>query len=71
VASGDRDSFQLASSHTMILYPSRGGESRASAPKRSANYMAWIQTKCRTSLLAEQSIGYVNSADGVEPAGSL
>jgi exodeoxyribonuclease III len=26
VASGDRDSFQLASSHTTILYPSRGGE---------------------------------------------
>jgi exodeoxyribonuclease III len=26
VASGDRDSFQLASSTTMILYPSRGGE---------------------------------------------
>jgi exodeoxyribonuclease-3 len=25
VASGDRDSFQLASSHTTILYPSRGG----------------------------------------------
>ena len=26
VASGDRDSFQLASSSTTILYPSRGGE---------------------------------------------
>jgi DNA polymerase I len=26
VASGDRDSFQLASPHTTILYPSRGGE---------------------------------------------
>jgi DNA polymerase-1 len=26
VASGDRDSFQLASSQTTILYPSRGGE---------------------------------------------
>jgi DNA polymerase I len=26
VASGDRDSFQLASIRTMILYPSRGGE---------------------------------------------
>jgi exodeoxyribonuclease III len=26
VASGDRDSFQLASSRTTILYPSRGGE---------------------------------------------
>jgi DNA polymerase-1 len=26
VASGDRDSFQLASLRTMILYPSRGGE---------------------------------------------
>src|SRR6516225_9283230 len=26
VASGDRDSFQLASEHTTILYPSRGGE---------------------------------------------
>ena len=26
VASGDRDSFQLASSHTTILYPLRGGE---------------------------------------------
>ena len=26
VASGDRDSFQLASPSTMILYPSRGGE---------------------------------------------
>src|SRR5271155_554347 len=48
VASGDRDSFQLASSHTMILYPSRGGE--LARPKRSANYMASIQTKCRTSL---------------------
>jgi 5'-3' exonuclease len=26
VARGDRDSFQLASLRTMILYPSRGGE---------------------------------------------
>jgi len=26
VASGDRDSFQLASSRTTILYPSRGGK---------------------------------------------
>ena len=26
MASGDRDSFQLASSRTTILYPSRGGE---------------------------------------------
>jgi DNA polymerase I len=26
VASGDRDSFQLASSRTIVLYPSRGGE---------------------------------------------
>jgi DNA polymerase-1 len=26
VASGDRDSFQLASARTTILYPSRGGE---------------------------------------------
>ena len=26
VASGDRDAFQLASSRTTILYPSRGGE---------------------------------------------
>ena len=26
MVSGDRDSFQLASSSTMILYPSRGGE---------------------------------------------
>jgi DNA polymerase-1 len=26
VASGDRDSFQLASSHTTIFYPARGGE---------------------------------------------
>ena len=26
VASGDRDSFQLASQRTTILYPSRGGE---------------------------------------------
>jgi DNA polymerase I len=26
VANGDRDSFQLASPRTMILYPSRGGE---------------------------------------------
>jgi DNA polymerase I len=26
VASGDRDSFQLASQHTTILYPSRGGQ---------------------------------------------
>jgi 5'-3' exonuclease len=50
VASGDRDSFQLASSITMILYPSRGGELAASGPKRSGNDMASIRTRFRTLL---------------------
>ena len=52
MASGDRDSFQLASPRTTILYPLRGGEIslRASGLKRSGKDMASIQTKCRTSL---------------------
>src|ERR1700735_5646228 len=33
VASGDRDSFQLASSRTTILYPSRGGEISGVGPE--------------------------------------
>ena len=33
MASGDRDSFQLASPRTTILYPSRGGEYRAIGPE--------------------------------------
>ena len=33
VASGDRDSFQLASSRTTILYPSRGGETARIGPE--------------------------------------
>ena len=49
VASGDRDSFQLASPSTTILYPRAVANSRASGPKRSGNDMASIQTKCRTS----------------------
>jgi 5'-3' exonuclease len=50
VASGDRDSFQLASARTAILYPSRGGKSRGLGPKRSGNDMASIRTRCQTSL---------------------
>ena len=34
VASGDRDSFQLASSSTTILYPSRGGELARIGPEK-------------------------------------
>jgi 5'-3' exonuclease, N-terminal resolvase-like domain len=44
VASADRDSFQLASLRTTILYPSRSGNSRISGPKRSGSAMASIQT---------------------------
>ena len=50
VASGDRDSFQLASLRTTILYPYGVVNLRASDPKRSGNDMASIQSKCRTSL---------------------
>jgi 5'-3' exonuclease, N-terminal resolvase-like domain len=52
VASGDRDSFQLASPSTTILYPSRGGELAASGPKRFGNGMASIRSKCRTLSLS-------------------
>jgi DNA polymerase I len=45
VASGDRDSFQLASPHTTILYPSRRGEITRIGPKRSGSDMAPIQNK--------------------------
>ena len=44
VASGYWDSFQLASSRTTILYPSRGGEIARIGPERSGNDMASIQT---------------------------
>ena len=50
VASGDRDSFQLASPSTMILYPLRGGELARIGPKRSGNDMPSIQTRFRTLL---------------------
>jgi 5'-3' exonuclease, N-terminal resolvase-like domain/Endonuclease/Exonuclease/phosphatase family len=50
VATGDRDSFQLASLRTTILYPSRGGEIARIGPEESDNDMASIQTKCRTLL---------------------
>jgi hypothetical protein len=50
VASGDRDSFQLASSTTTILTPRGVVNSRAPAPKRSDNDMALIQSEYRTLL---------------------
>jgi hypothetical protein len=47
VASGDRDSFQLASQRTTILYPSRLARLRASGRKRSDSDMASIRNKAR------------------------
>ena len=48
VASGDRDSFQLASPSTTILYPSRAAKLHASGLKRSGSDMGSIQNKYRT-----------------------
>ena len=50
VASGDRDSFQLASLAQRSSTRRGAVNSRASGPKRSGNDMASIQTKCRTLL---------------------
>jgi hypothetical protein len=50
VASGDRDSFQLASSRTTFSTRRGAGKSRTLDRKRSDNDMASIQTRCRTSL---------------------
>ena len=50
VASGDRDSFQLASQRATILFPSRGGEISASDPKRCDSDMESIRNRCPTSL---------------------
>jgi hypothetical protein len=50
VASGDRDSFQLASQRATILFPSRGGEISASDPKRCDSDMESTRNRCPTSL---------------------
>jgi exodeoxyribonuclease III len=56
VASGDRDSFHLASSSTMILYPSRGGEIARIGPEEVRLRMASIQTRFRTSSRSEVTL---------------
>jgi exodeoxyribonuclease III len=50
VASGDRDSFQLASPRTTILYPSRGGEIARIGPEEVRQRYGVDPTKCRTLL---------------------
>jgi hypothetical protein len=50
VASGDRDSFQLASPSTTILYPSRGGEIARIGPEESGSGTASTRNKFPTSL---------------------
>ena len=56
-ASGDRDSFQLASPSTTILYPSGLGEiARASGPKRSGSDMASTRRKYPTLSPSWRSI---------------
>ncbi len=49
VASGDRDTFQLASDKTTILFPVRPAKSRASAPRKCAGATASIPRKCLIS----------------------
>jgi 5'-3' exonuclease len=50
VASGDRDSFQLASLRTMILYLSRGGELARIGPEEVRQRYAVDPTRFRTLL---------------------
>jgi len=47
VASGDRDTFQLASERTTILYPVRAGEMARIGPPRFAHDMESIPNRCR------------------------
>ncbi len=50
VASGDRDTFQLASETTTILHPLRGAvRSRGSARRRSESATASIRNRCQIS----------------------
>ena len=49
VASGDRDTFQLASERTTILYPVRAGEMARISRRRCASATASIRSRCRTS----------------------
>ena len=50
VASGDRDTFQLASARTTILFPVRARrDRRASVRPRCASAMASIPSRCRIS----------------------
>jgi 5'-3' exonuclease len=56
VASGDRDSFQVASPRTTILYRRGAGRYRALGRKRSGNDMALIQAKYRTSSRSAETL---------------
>ena len=49
IASGDRDTFQLASDRTIILYPVRAGELARIDPLRSARAMVSIPGMFRIS----------------------
>ena len=49
VASGDRDTFQLASARTTILYPLRAGEMARIGPEQCASATASSRNRYRTS----------------------
>src|SRR5262249_53675424 len=57
VASGDRDTFQLASDHTTILYPTRGGEMAHIGPAEvRARYWRRSRPGSRFYRLARRSL---------------
>jgi DNA polymerase I len=81
VASGDRDSFQLASPSTMILYPSRGGEIArigpeevrqryAVDPKQVPDFIA-LKGDPSDKLLGAAGVGPKRAAQLVRQYGSL
>ena len=69
VASGDRDTFQLASKKTTILYPVRAGELAKNRPRGSARAIRRRpETSARLHRLARRSVGQAAGRSRCRPA---
>ena len=67
VASGDRDSFQLASDSTKILYPVRAGEMARIGPEEVRERYGVDQSRFRTSLRFAATL--LTSSQGLQESG--
>ena len=70
VASGDRDTFQLASDRTTILYPVRAGEMARVDPAEVRAATESSPSRCRISSRCAAILRQVTGASGVGPTGA-